>query len=410
MSATDASNANYVFKSKWLKLMESASRRHPTIGKIRKVKGLTSTTINTVEYGNDQGAAWGDNMATAQANVSQTQGMQFTIPVRNGYRVAQIKRVALELSRDKEGAYDSLVTRHIKAATNGIMDDVGFMLFRDGTGARGRRLGALVGNTVQLYSNDDARNFFRGMTCKGGVSTTSLRVGTAKVTNVDPDLGQVTFDNIAGIVGFLADDYLFREGETGNAAMDGFETINPLTSPSAGESFRGSGNDRTFYTALLAGARLSTTAAAGLSTEERALTVATKIFSLGGDSDTLILNPLKALEIVERLSGKISYDGDGKRAVFGFSDVGLKSAAGELQIVADPDCPIDRGRVTKLSDWVIEYAGKDFIHSAYASETGAGANQFFVWKDGSDVVEGRWSVIANLYAEEPRNHGVFPVA
>jgi len=409
MGASDASNMNYVFKSKWLKLVEMASRRHPSLTKVRKVKGLTKTTINTVEYGNDQGAAWGDNMSVAQTNGGQPQGMQFTIPVRNGYRVCKIKRVDLELSKDKEGAYDSLVTRHIKSATNGIWDDLGFMLFRDGTGARGRRLGALSSNTVTLYNKDDARNFFRGMTVVAGVSTSSLQAGSTTVTNVDPDAGQVTLANAAAISGFVADMYLFRQAETGNVCMDGFETINPLTAPSAGESFRGSGNDRTFYTSLLAGARLSATDAAGLSTEERALTVATRIFSNGGDSDHLILNPLKALEVVERLGGKTVYDGTGKKAVFGFTGVALKSPAGELEVVADPDCPVDRGRVTKLSDWVIEYAGADLVHAAYASETGAGKNQFFVWKDAEDAAEGRWSVIANLYAEEPRNHGVFPL-
>ena len=70
MSATTASNANYVFKNKYLKLMEAAQRRHPTLNRIRKVKGLTNTTINTVEFGNDQGAAWGSSFSTAQTNAS----------------------------------------------------------------------------------------------------------------------------------------------------------------------------------------------------------------------------------------------------------------------------------------------------------------------------------------------------
>jgi len=409
MAVTIASNANYVFKNKYLKLTETALRRHPTLNKIRKVKGLSNTTINTVEYGNDQGAAWGDNFATAQTNVSQTKGMQFTIPVRNGYRVCQIGRVALELSRDKEGAYDTLVTRHLKAATNGIYDDLGFMLFRDGTGARGKRA-SISSNTVTLTVKDDARNFFVGMTVAAGVSTTSLKVGTTTVTNVDPDAGAITLTSAAAIGSFADSDFLFRAGETGNVVMDGFDVLNPQTAPTGGESFRGSGNDRTAYTALLAGSRLSATDAAGLSTEERALTVATRIYNFGGGADTLVLNPTKALEVVERLSGKRTYQTSDRKAVFGFTGVSLISPAGELEIVADPDCPVTQGRVMNMSDWVIEYAGPGLIHSAYAAETGAGANQFFVWKDGSDAIEGRWSVIANLYCEEPRNQGVIPVA
>lgn len=409
MSATTASNANYVFKNKHLKLMEMAERRHPTVSRIRKVKGLTNTTINTVEYGNDQGAAWGSNFTTAQANVGQTKGMQFTIPVRNGYRVCQIARVDLELSRDKEGAYDSLVTRHLKSATNGINDDIGFMLFRDGTGARGRRSGALSSNTVTLTVPDDARNFFVGMYVKAGISTSSLRAGVTTVTKVDPDAGTITLADASQLTSFSANDYLFREGETGSVVMDGFDVLNPLTAPSPGETFRGS-NDRTAYTALLAGARLSAAQAAGLSIEERAMLVGTKIYNAGGMSTHLILNPTKALEVVERAAGRTHYTGGGGKAVFGFTGVKLVSPAGELEIVADPDCPVDVGRVTDLNDWVIEYAGPSFIHSAYAAETGAGANQFFVWKDSADAIEGRWSVIANLYCEEPRNHGCFPVS
>ncbi len=408
MSATTASNANYIFKHKWLALVNSAKRMHPVLDRIAKVKGLTNTTTNTVQFGNDQGAAWGDNLSTAQTNASQTKGMQFDIPVRNGYRVAQIGRVALELSKDREGAYESLIVNHLESATRGIYDDLGFMLFRDGTGARGKLSTYTSGNTLTLTVQDDCRNFHIGMTIKSGTSTSSLHTGTTTVTKVNYGASTIDVADASQLSGLATSDFLFREKETGTIVLDGFDVLNPLTAPSASETFRGS-NDRTTYMELLAGYRLSATAGAGRSIEEKAMQISNDIFGLGGSADTLVLHPRQALEVVERQGGKIQYQGGGGDAVFGFTGVKLVSPAGTLEVVADPDCPVTQGRVTKLSDWVIMYAGPKFIHSAYSDDAG-GDGDFFKWMASSDAIEGRWSVIANMYCKEPKNHGVFELA
>lgn len=405
MASTSTSTADFIYKNQYGKLVESEQRKHPTLDAMKKEGGLGGRTYNyDVSYGDGQGGAWGSSFSTAQTNVSPIKGVQFAMSPKNGWRVTQIDGVSLQLSMPDDGAFENLVVKEMKGSLNGLMNDLGLFLFGDGGGARGRRSGALSSNTVTLYNRSQARNFFIGMTVKAGVSTSSLRSGSTTVTGVDTDAGTITLANAASISGFLADDYLFREGETGNVVPEGLASIIPLTAPVlSSDSFRTV--DRGVYPSILAGSRLS---ADGSTPEELALRVATKIFDAGGDSDTLIMSPLNAQALCNRGSSRIIVPNGEATFTYGFTGAFLQSPAGRLKLVSEPDCPADRGYVGRMKDLRAKYAGPSFIHSAYDDAKFSG--KFFFPKDASDAIEGRSRVITNYIIDEPRNWGVFEVA
>lgn len=403
MTATSSSTADFVYKAKYGGLVHEEMRRHPTLDSTKKVGGIGLTNPYVVAYGDGQGAAAGTNFSTAQTNVSPVKGVQFSMAPKVRYRVAQVDGVSSVLSMGDPNAFESLIVAEMKGNANGMTNDLGFDLFRDGTGGRGTRASASV-NIITLVSKTDTRNFFVGMTVVAGTSTTSLRTGSTTVAGVDYDAGTVTLTSAAGITLFADGDILFRQGETGNILMEGFASIIPLVAPIFGsDSFRG--KDRGVQATLLAGCRL---AADGSTPEELAMRLASNIFDAGGDSDELIMSPLNAQALCNRGSAKITYPEGGGTMNIGFTGAVLQSPAGQLRLVSDPDCPANRGYVRKKSTWQIEYGGPSLVHSTYDDAKFTG--KFWFPKDASDTIEGRSRVIANLKCTEPRSNGVFEIA
>lgn len=403
MTATSSSTADFVYKAKYGGIVHEEMRRHPTLDSTKKVGGIGLTNPYVVSYGDGQGAAAGTNFSTAQTNVSPIKGVQFSMVPKVRYRVAQVDGVSSVLSMGDANAFENLIVAEMRGNANGMMNDLGFDLFRDGTGQRGVRA-SLSSNTVTLTVKGDARNFFVGMTVKAGTSTTSLRAGSTTVTAVDYDAGTVTLASAAAITSFADNDLLFREGETGNILMEGLASIIPLTAPVFGsDSFRG--KDRGVQPTLLAGVRI---AADGSTPEELAMRAAMAIFDAGGDSDELILSPLNAQALCNRGSAKITYPEGGGTMNIGFTGAILNSPAGQLKVIADPDCPSTRGYVRKKSTWQLEYGGPSLVHSTYDDAKFTGKFWFPVYN--ADTIEGRSRVICNLKCTEPRSNAVIEIA
>jgi len=396
--STGLGAADFVYKIKYGQLVHEEERRHPTLSNTKKLGGIGLTNNYVVAYGDGQGA--GSVFLTAQTNVSAIKGVQFSMLPKVRYRIAQIDGVSSVLSMGDPNAFENLVVAEMRGTANGMMNDLGFDIFRDGTGVRGVRASA-SGNIVTLTVKSDARNFFVGMTIKVGANTTTLQAGSATVTAVDYDAGTVTLSGAIG--GFVDTMSLFREGETGNVLMEGMASIIPLVAPAPLESFRG--KDRSVQPTLLAGCRL---AADGSTPEELALRLAAAIFDAGGDSDELIMSPLNAQALCNRGSAKITYPEGGGTMTIGFTGAVLQSPAGQLRLLSDPDCPQNRGYVRKKSTWQIEYGGPSLIHSTYDDAKFTG--KYWFPKDGSDTIEGRSRVICNLKCTEPRSNGVFEIA
>jgi hypothetical protein len=170
----------------------------------------------------------------------------------------------------------------------------------------------------------------------------SPRAGTMTVTAVDEDAGTVTVNATVG--GLAAGDFLFREGDPGTC-MEGLEVCTPLTAPVLTvDSFRG--QDRGKNPTRLAGVRLDGTA---LDAEVVLARLAVKASKAGKSHnvDQGFLHPEQFFDAAQRLNAKVEYTDAGGTANYGFQYIMIHTAAGTLRVYSDPDCPIDRARVSR---------------------------------------------------------------
>jgi len=331
-----------------------AVRDRPLLKMLSKRDGFTGSNLTVpVRYGNPQGV--GNVFATAQSNAASSKGIAWTITRVKKYGVATIDAEFIHATSNDEGAF----IRGIKDEIDGTLDEMGrqsaIELYGDASGAIGRR-SSISSNTVTLTNADDAKNFSVGQTIVADdtAAGTSLRSGSTTVTAVDEDAGTVTLASAAAITSFADNDYLFNSGNQA-AAVTGLASWLPLTAPTAGDSHFGV--DRSVDVGKLAGWRVNSTSS---SMEENAITLAARIQRAGGRPKVLFVNPTNWATLDKQLGSKVMRD-QGGTATMGFSSIKLATGAGIVDVVADPDCPTNRGYMLDLSSWYIRHL-KGFPH------------------------------------------------
>lgn len=393
------SSVAYVFKHMYDRgVNDEALRLHPTLDMIPKVDDFGGDQINyAVKINNAQNITSGA-LSLAQAVASSSKGYQFQMLRKKKLGTITLDVEALLAAKKQpEGAFATLVVNEVDGFVSEFTDRLGFDLFRDSYGARGRQ-SSINSNTITLTTADDARNFKFGMQvgASSNANGSSPRVGTTTITAVDTDAGTITLSNAASIASLTNNDYLFAYPEIGSN-IEGFEMCTPLAAPTAGDSFRGV--DRSANTSLLAGARIDDS---NTSIEENAGKIAVKIRQNGGRADTLVLNPQRYWEMVRRLGAKIMYAGGGGSADYGFEKVMINSPAGVLTVISDADCPTTRGRVFLNESHKIRTL-EEFVH--VANEDG----QYNLRVYNEDSLETRVRSMSNYWQSQPRNHGVFSI-
>jgi hypothetical protein len=396
-NATTTSVA-YVFKNMFDSgVGDEATRLHPTLDIIPKPGGWGGSDFTySVKIGNAQNITSGA-IALAQAVGSGSKGVKFTMVRKKKTGTISMDIEALLAAKEtSEGAFAELVVTEVDGFVSEFYDRLGFDLFRDGYGMRGRRSSAST-NVITLSNPDDARNFKVNMSVSAAQNSdgTSARAGSTTIAGVDTDAGTITLASAAAITSFADNDYLFAAPEVGSN-IEGFEMLTPLTTPTA-TTVRGV--DRTIYTSLLAGVRVNDTAT---SIEENAGKCAVKIRQNGGRADTLVLNPQRAWEMGRRLGAKVEYQGGGGTAVYGFEKFMISTPAGVLAVISDPDCQTDRGRVFLNSAHKIKTL-KEFVH--IGNEDG----NYELRMPTDDALESRVRSMSNYYQPTPRDHGVFAI-
>lgn len=407
MAASTLANIAFVLKKKFSgsKPSDLAMRDHPTASMMRKeggMSGLAAGWAYAVRYGNPQGIS--GTFADSQTAASSSKGVQFLATRCKKYGNITIDGEALAACRDNQGAFLELVSSEVGGIIEEHGDDLAWQLFRDGNPARGQRSSAST-NVITLATADDSRNFKVGMTVEAGPNAdgSSLRTGNTTVAEIDEDAGTVTLTSAAAITSFADNDYLFRLGDDGsNTMVDGFESIIPLSAPSSGESFRGV--DRSVHTRLLAGVRVDDT---GTVIEENAGLVCVKIAQSSKrparGTGVVVLNPINFWAVARRLNAKVTYDGGGHKATYGFEGFDISTPAGTLRAISDPDCPSNRGRVLSLKTWYWKTL-LDWVHIVQDDKAGPTLRIY-----NEDSVEGRTRSMGNVICTDPGGNGVFSI-
>lgn len=354
MAGSDIDKVNFIYKKRYSdeQVGEQTKRDHLLSEMASMRVGVGGDDFRyVVRTGNPQGVA--GTFSVAQSGASGSSGVQFAAEPALKYGVITLDGPSMARARGKEDSFYDLVTME----TDGILEEVGDSLafdgYRNGTGLRGQiEVGGITGNVITLTDPDDARNFKEKMNIVADDGATGLtpRAGSAEVVAVDVDAGTLEVDNVAGITGLAAGDYLFREGDPGTCA-DGMALIIPLSAPVYGsDSFRGV--DRGRNARKLAGCRLDDTAS---SIERNMGLVAVKIRQEGKRANCGFLNPINFHAVTERQNAKVEFQAAGGTADYGFEFFMIHTSAGRLKVYSDPDCPLDRGYVGNMESLQIRH-------------------------------------------------------
>lgn len=345
-ASTEAAVA-HIYKHRYSdeQMADMAMRDHPRYAMLDKPEGFTGDGFYyAMDYGDPQGIS-GD-FATAQANAASSKGKQLFMTTRQKYMVCTIDGIAMLKARDSVGAFRKLVTDESDKAIRGLGANLAFDAYRTGNGMRGR-VRSINGNILTLYTADDVRNFYVGMTLIGDdvITGASPNVGTCTVTKISRPAGTITVSTVAS-ANIIADNYLFRQGDPGTC-IDGIALHIPLTAPSSGESFRGI--DRSDEEQLLSGFRLDDSATP-LEENIALCLVNTRTYSSAGSEQVCYANPLKVFDVVRRGNGTVERDNAGGTLTWGFDSVNVITNYGRCKLISDPDCPPDRAYICSPAD------------------------------------------------------------
>lgn len=397
---TALSDVDYLYKEKYLdNLTDASTRFHPTLNMITKSGGFNGRKEHlSVKYGNPQGI--GATVALAQAAIRPHKGVDFEYTRKFRFGVCRLDGDAMSAAEGKDGALMELLSLAMDSMVDEMGDAAAFDLMAgSGNGIRGQRASAST-NVITLAGAHTARNFKVNMTVGASANAdgSSPRTGSTYVTAVDIANNTITLNSAAAITSFANSDYLFRVGDPA-ACFTGMEQIIPLTAPVfSSDSFRNV--DRGQYPELLAGSRLADT---GYLPEDAAGYVATLLNATAGKRAThCALNPLVFHGVARRANAKREYL-KGNGADIGFEAITVWTSAGPIKMYADPDCPMNRGRVLTLKDWKWRHLD-GWIHT--------------IQKDGlfslrlatDDGIEIRHKSAGEVRCDDPAGQGVFQVA
>lgn len=352
-----------------------------------------------LQYANPGGrSATAANVYTALGDqVTAGKYARFLLTRSAEFAGVQLGAEVLHASKRDAGAFAAAR----KTEVDGMLDELGHALslnlYGDGTGVRGQR-SSISTNIVTLAVADDAKNFRVGMTVEAGPNTdgSSLRSGSTTVAAVNEDAGTVTLTSAAAITAFADNDYLFEKGDSGNIKMMGLAGWVPLTAPTSTAFF---GLDRSVDTTRLGGVRVDNTSA---SIEDNIMTVAERVFRVGGKPDCVFLNPVNFTTLSKSYSAKIEFEGGGGSATIGFETIKVATSAGVVKVYPDPDCPTNRGYVLTKKTW-------SFHHMLGAPHIVEDDGLMAVRIDGKDAIMVRGRCYGNLACNAPAWNGVFSV-
>jgi hypothetical protein len=398
MAASTLSTVAFIYKRKYSdrQIADLAKRDHPAFSMIRRSDGFTGEDFRYfIKYGAPQGIS--ADFAQAQTNAACSKGHQLAAARRTKFGVITIDGEAMAAC-GSEGAKVELVTLESDGILSGMGDVLSFDMFRAGDGVLGRRSSAST-NVITLTDAKDCFNFHIGMTVKADDTITgaSMRTGSTTVASIDEDTGTVTLTSAAGITAFANNDYLFRDDGTTSTdkAVDGMQTLFPLTAPTSGDSFRGT--DRSVHVRKLAGCRVDDTATA---IEENIGLIATYIKQSNRRADVCFLHPTDFYTVARRRDAKVVYDGAGMKAAIGFETIVVHTAAGAVRLVSEPDCLPNRAYTGKLD--TLEYKTRYPAPHVIRDDKNAVAMR----SASADSVEIRARSFSNLLALEPAAWGV----
>ena len=229
----------------------------PALAWIDRDKNFTSTTKEVAVVSNNNQRA-GADFTLAKAMTGEAVYEKFVISQKKVYAFSTIS--GQDFTNFSEGGSESYFMNHLKMNTLGTLETitgkVAQQLYGNGTGLMGR-LSAGTASPVTFEKVSSVAHIYVGLTLRFGPNAdgSSLRTGTATVTNVDYDTGIVTYTGT--ITSLAATDYVFPATDVASSVLaQGLDAYNPETPTTL------NGIDQTANTLRYSGVRFDCNASA----------------------------------------------------------------------------------------------------------------------------------------------------
>ena len=300
------------------------------------------------------GRGYGYTIADSKTNQGEAELAQFAITRTKAYSVAEVEREALKASVGDPHAWlearTALMDERVYEMTRGLAR----AMYGSGSGSLGT-IGSIQENDaidettdtttdlIKLANPEDVVRFEVGMyvgsaTGETGAVNDDLYL---LVQDVDRANGWITVvGTTQGTTNWDPGDHLFEQSfahdNTSYKELRGLAAWNPSSAPAAGESFFGV--DRSRDSTRLAGCRYD---GSSQSVHEAIIDAGTLMYREGGKPTICLVNPAQAAEVSKALQGQAEYDvvrsSDG---VVGFDALKVRTGAGAVRLVSDPNCPV----------------------------------------------------------------------
>lgn len=310
--------------------------------------------------------------ANAQANKSGLNINQFTIVRAYDFALASVDLWTMFASADDKGALLDALTSAINGARGSLMRSAAIAEFRDGTGDLGvvtvNATGAGGTVTVQVatdvtnYEVNQVCNFYANANFTAGTAT--QRTGTVSkstVTAVDRVAGIVTFDSIP--TDAVTGDHIVTDGDYGTQTIAGVTAFTKISGLAAWLPYGGPsatsfmGLNRTADKVRLGGWSSNQI---GKSEDEALLNASYEIFMYGGGSPShAFVSPNRFNNIAKLLGPQRRYEGvKATSGAIGYDALVVMGQGREIKVLADPNCPDNRGYLLTLDEWKLKTLGQ----------------------------------------------------
>lgn len=338
-------------------------KNNPGWGIIPKAENFTGDTWRlVVEYAPTTGNS--RRFTTAQARQGPRKDAKFNVTRAHDYATFGIDTEAILASRGNSAALREVVDTTVKAATNAITRMMAINMFGSHGGSLGQ-VGSTATTTLELKESGDVTNFEVGMYLDS--SATDGTSGSAdgdsiQITKIDRQAGTLTAaTNWTANSNFSDDDYIFREGDFGQAGH-GFQSWVPSSNPSASESYFG--QDRSFEPVRLAGLRYTATSTTDPTIETCLVNCAAELGLHGGRPDYCFMNPLDRRILIRELEVKtvhyktvMAQTPKGPSTTIGYRAIAIEGPSGPIMVLGDPNVTRGTFWMPTMDTWLFRSLG-----------------------------------------------------
>lgn len=377
--------------------------RNPFLGMVPKFESFEGDALPVpVEYAPTGGRS--ATIATANTNKLAASRVAFSLTRQQDYSLFDIDVETIMASRSDRGAFARALARESRMALRAIERSLATALFGSGSGSLGQ-IGTVATTLITLAEIEDVVNFEVGMevvlsTADGGGSLRDSG-NSATITAIDRDAGTLTTDSNWGtqISGAAANDYIFVEGDY-DEKLTGLLGWLPTTAPTSGDSHFGV--DRSTDPVRLGGVRYD---GSGVAIDEALQGALRRVGREGGAPDYCFINHNRYGELETVLGDKKRYGrasasgGSGRVADVGYQSMILSGPGGDVQVIADHNCPDGYAFLLQMDTWKLYSLGSaPFLMQEDGLE--------FLRNSASDSLEGRFQYYAQLGCNAPGYNAV----